>query len=253
VIDHDPVAAKELVAEGATIGRESGNRFAYGLCLSTLASLTGRLGDVEEAGRLYRSAIDNWRAAGNWTNQRIVLRNLAEFAPRVGLHHLTARLLGALDASGEMLGADVGPEGERLVAAITSARLGLGEERYNELFREGAATHPVVLVRLTLEALDDLDARASRNGPDVLHPVDGERPGSARDAATLLSARERQIVELVTSGLTNRAIGERLFISERTVDTHITRIRRKLGTTTRTQLAVWGLAHPGAVPGGASG
>ena len=47
----------------------------------------------------------------------------------------------------------------------------------------------------------------------------------------------------MSSGLTNREIAERLFISERTVDTHITRIRRKLGTTTRTQLAVWGLGR----------
>ena len=48
---------------------------------------------------------------------------------------------------------------------------------------------------------------------------------------------------LVSTGLTNHEIATRLFISERTVDTHISRIRRKLGTTTRTQLAIWGLHH----------
>lgn len=80
-----------------------------------------------------------------------------------------------------------------------------------------------------------------RNTLDVLDRV------SARGATTVgtsgvLTPREREIVALVAEGITNRAIAERLFISERTVDTHITRIRRKLGTTTRTQLVIWALA-----------
>jgi predicted ATPase len=103
VIEDDPAAALRLVTEGATIGRDSGNRFAYGLCLTTAASLTGRLGDPVEALDLYRSAVENWQIAGNWSNQRILLRNLAEHASRIGRHELTPRLLGGLTASGEML------------------------------------------------------------------------------------------------------------------------------------------------------
>ena len=160
VIDDDPSTALGLVEEAATIGRESGNRFAYGLCLTTLASLTGRLGDPADALPLYRLAVDNWRAAGNWTNQRILLRNLAEFAPRIGEYELTARLPAALGASGEMLGPDIGPEGARLAYAIELAREALGDDRYGEAARQGSQMHPLALVRDTAELLDRLSSRS---------------------------------------------------------------------------------------------
>ena len=126
MIEDDPAAAMRLATEGVAIGRDSGNRFAYGLCLATAASLTGRLGDPGEAIDLYRLAVENWRIAGNWSNQRILLRNLAEHATRIGEHELTARLLAALDASGEMLAADIGPEGARLRERGRSGSSGAG-------------------------------------------------------------------------------------------------------------------------------
>ena len=54
-----------------------------------------------------------------------------------------------------------------------------------------------------------------------------------------LSRREREVAELVALGLTNRAIAERLFLSERTVEGHIDHAFTKLGLSSRTQLAVW--------------
>lgn len=52
-----------------------------------------------------------------------------------------------------------------------------------------------------------------------------------------LSPREREIVQLVARGLSNPQIGERLFISRRTVETHIAHIFHKLGVANRVQLA----------------
>jgi predicted ATPase/DNA-binding CsgD family transcriptional regulator len=226
VIEDDPAAALALAREGAEIGRQSGNRFAYGLCLANAASLTGRIGDRLDALRLYRSAIENWQQSGNWANQRIVLRNLAELAARRDEYGLTGRLVGALGAQGEMLGADIGAEGGRLRSAVDAARRALGDERYAAAVAEGAAAHPVTLVADTLAALDHMLATADT-------PAAPSRPA-------MLSPREWEVVELVADGLENQEIARLLFISERTVDTHMSRIRRKLGTTTRTQLAVWG-------------
>ncbi|GAA1614771.1 LuxR family transcriptional regulator [Nonomuraea maheshkhaliensis] len=58
------------------------------------------------------------------------------------------------------------------------------------------------------------------------------------DAAGLaeLSPQQRQIVRLAARGLTNREIGERLFLSPRTVGSHLYRVFPKLGVTTRAQL-----------------
>lgn len=54
-----------------------------------------------------------------------------------------------------------------------------------------------------------------------------------------LSRREREVAKLVADGLTNRQIGERLFISERTAEGHVEQIRNKLGFTSRSQIAAW--------------
>jgi DNA-binding CsgD family transcriptional regulator len=54
-----------------------------------------------------------------------------------------------------------------------------------------------------------------------------------------LTAREQQVVTLVARGLTNKQIAETLVISERTAESHLERIRGKLGASNRAQIAVW--------------
>jgi len=63
------------------------------------------------------------------------------------------------------------------------------------------------------------------------------------DPLEVLSGREREVLELLAEGLSNRAIAERLFVTERTVETHIASVFGKLGlgedpTTHRRVLAV---------------
>ncbi|MCS0605941.1 LuxR C-terminal-related transcriptional regulator, partial [Streptomyces sp. LP11] len=57
------------------------------------------------------------------------------------------------------------------------------------------------------------------------------------DALRLLSDREREIAGLAATGLRSRQIAERLFLSPRTVDTHLARVYRKLGVSSRLALA----------------
>jgi DNA-binding NarL/FixJ family response regulator len=52
-----------------------------------------------------------------------------------------------------------------------------------------------------------------------------------------LTAQELQIAQLAAEGLSNREIGQKLFVSPRTVSTHLYRIYPKLGITARSQLA----------------
>ena len=54
-----------------------------------------------------------------------------------------------------------------------------------------------------------------------------------------LTDRERQVLELIAEGLTNRQIGERLDLMEKTVKNYVTGLLRKLGMERRTQAAVY--------------
>jgi DNA-binding NarL/FixJ family response regulator len=56
-----------------------------------------------------------------------------------------------------------------------------------------------------------------------------------------LSDRELQVIELVTAGLTNEQIAEKLDISKRTVDNHISNILTKTETQNRVALVRWAL------------
>ncbi|WP_406069021.1 response regulator transcription factor [Streptomyces sp. NBC_01020] len=58
------------------------------------------------------------------------------------------------------------------------------------------------------------------------------------DAVSQLSPREREILVLIGDGLTNQEIGKRLYLSEKTVKNHISRLLAKLGVARRVQAAV---------------
>ena len=76
---------------------------------------------------------------------------------------------------------------------------------------------------------------------------DLQRPGRRNDAdrarIASLTARERDVVNLVGEGLANKAIAERLSISDNTVRHHLTSIFAKLGVTDRLSLVVYAFRH----------
>ena len=82
--------------------------------------------------------------------------------------------------------------------------------------------------RLALPAAQTADAAAGE--PDAA----GEDPFG-------LTPRERQVLELLAAGATNREIGAQLFMAEKTASVHVSRILAKLDVRSRTEAA--GLAH----------
>jgi DNA-binding CsgD family transcriptional regulator len=65
----------------------------------------------------------------------------------------------------------------------------------------------------------------------------GVRPRTSdRSGADSLTASERRVVELAATGGTNREIAQTLFVTEKTVETHLGRAFRKLGVSSRRQL-----------------
>ena len=88
--------------------------------------------------------------------------------------------------------------------------------------------------------LESLAARAR------LRLVDGEAPPAVADDDAVedpfgLTERERQVLELVAAGATNREIGEQLHMAEKTASVHVSRILAKLDVRSRTEAAA--VAH----------
>ena len=79
-----------------------------------------------------------------------------------------------------------------------------------------------------------LDPAVTQRVLERLRDGDDSEPAELRS----LTPQERRILELVTEGLTNRQIGEQLFLAEKTVKNYVTSILSKLGMQRRTQAAV---------------
>jgi DNA-binding NarL/FixJ family response regulator len=73
-------------------------------------------------------------------------------------------------------------------------------------------------------------------------PADTAEPGPGGKP---LTRREREVAELVADGLGNREIAERLYLSKRTVDSHVEHVFTKLRFSSRAQLTAWVLERRG--------
>jgi DNA-binding CsgD family transcriptional regulator len=143
-----------------------------------------------------------------------------------------AAALGDLDAADRHLAAAVAME-ERIAAppflaqaqlAHARVRLALGDRRQaQQLAGSAAATaRRLGMPRIAAEAATLSDEASGLRG-----------------GAGTLTAREREIALLVAEGLANRAIAEKLVLSERTVETHVRNVLAKLELNNRTQVAAW--------------
>jgi DNA-binding NarL/FixJ family response regulator len=115
----------------------------------------------------------------------------------------------------------------RILGAIEAGAVGY-------LLKDADSRDVVDGVRAAARGESPLDPRAARTVLDAR---------SAPDPLAPFSPREREVLELLVSGLPNKLIARRLEISEKTVKTHLTRIFRELGVTDRTQAALWAERH----------
>jgi len=90
--------------------------------------------------------------------------------------------------------------------------------------------------------------REAANGTSLIDPAVTEKlmtklqePVPVADPRlTNLTEREREILNLIAQGLTNRQIGERMFLAEKTIKNYVSALLTKLGMQRRTQVAVYG-------------
>jgi two-component system, NarL family, response regulator NreC len=67
--------------------------------------------------------------------------------------------------------------------------------------------------------------------------------GEAKDLQNALSGREQEVLRLVAQGMTDHEIAGTIYVSPRTVQNHLARIREKTGTRRRSELTRWAIVH----------
>ncbi|HEU5000133.1 MAG TPA: helix-turn-helix transcriptional regulator [Lapillicoccus sp.] len=130
-----------------------------------------------------------------------------------------------------VLGGDVDP------ASVESAARALGTvgQRWEGARLAGHAAARAadrLDAAVLMECARDLLAATSNGAPRHTPPS----PAESKAGVVPLSPREREVVELILSGMTYRQVGESLYLSAKTVEHHMARIKRRSGATTRAEL-----------------
>jgi len=225
-------AAASLRAESAAIAREHGDLESLGTALAGLASLARLRGSSDESVALWKEALVISSEIGDrWVTLR-ALAGLAGASCLVGDHRRSARLFGAVKALREA-------HGTRETALwraindgdVAAARAGLGDDAFAVEWAAGRST--------SLPQAIDLALSTDPSVPPAATSADRPPDAPADQQPSPLSPREAEVAALIARGLTNRDIGDRLVITERTVDAHVRHILDKLGVAARAQIAVW--------------
>jgi DNA-binding CsgD family transcriptional regulator len=102
--------------------------------------------------------------------------------------------------------------------------------------------------RAALEAFEGLDAARHADAAVALLRTLGVRTTTARSSEGVLTKREAEVLDLIGAGLSNPEIAERLYISRKTVEHHVSNVLAKLGLRSRSEAAGYAVRTAGAEP-----
>ncbi|MCC6943138.1 MAG: tetratricopeptide repeat protein [Thermomicrobiales bacterium] len=207
--------------------RSQGNTYGEGVALTNLAKVARASGESDLALDLFRQATESRWLHKDRPGLYGCLRGLASVLVLAERFEEAAYLDGAGERLRESIGASRPAHRSRYDRALASARSILGSAAFEHAWQAGYGA--------TLESIVAAIVRGAL--PSILP----EKPQIAAKATSILTARELEVLALIRDGLSNREIGERLFVSERTAQTHVQHILDKLDVKTRAAAAAVGI------------
>lgn len=228
----EPTRARELADASAAILKEAGSPWDAARVLVGLARIVSAQGDRDAARALYQ---ESFALTSDHNNPltALCLEGMAAVVAAPGGDealqagalsvrpgaYWAAQLWGAAEALRQQMGAPMPPVLRAdYTQAVVAARSALGEQAFTTAWAEGRSMTPQ-------QALD------AQGQPFLPRLVSLARPAAA--APDGLTAREVEVLRLVAQGLTDAQIAERLIISPRTVNNHLTSIYSKLHVSSR--------------------
>jgi predicted ATPase/DNA-binding CsgD family transcriptional regulator len=210
--------------EALAISREIGDRLSGYVSLYNLALSARARGDHERAAQLYVEGLRLAREMSDKANAAYCLEGLAGLIGERGEPERAARVFGASEALLEAVGAPLYAQAQDRAPyerAINALRSRMGETAFEAAWVEGR--------QMTLEeAVEYALLEEEETSPPSLR---------AKEETAGLSAREVEVLGLVAQGLTDSQVAERLYLSPRTVNHHLSSIYRKLGVPSRAAAA----------------
>ncbi|MGC4104797.1 MAG: LuxR C-terminal-related transcriptional regulator [Thermomicrobiales bacterium] len=217
-------AARSHYLTALEFGERAGNPLHLSLATISLSSVYRRLGDSHLAADYALKALDILASLNDVARTRVPMLTLAELARKQGQYaEAICFLAHAASVPGFMNGLEVDE------TRIAPYRDLLPESQFAAAWQEGSEASPAAM-RAKARAF----AETTTPGPQI-QIVTLPSP--------LLSPREEEVLRLLVAGRTNRAIGQELFISERTVEKHVLHIMTKLDLDSRTGIVAWAVRN----------
>ena len=224
------IARKELdraieVGElGLAMSKNRGELRIRGYLLNYVAQATWLRGDQRRGEALAREAAACKHAVDDRVGLTIGLETLAWMTAELGQHERAAHLLGSAqrvrDEGSLTLIELFRPQHDQ---SVSVAVRGCGQRAFDAAFARGRA---MTIDQGVAFAVED-------------KPPPKPAPAAKTEPLTVLTDRQLDIARLIADDLSNKQIAARLFLSERTVESHITNILNKLGLHSRTQISRW--------------
>ncbi len=233
------LAAATRAARASGAPMSAGSRRVAEASLATARAFQRRC-EGDDSAEAWRRVADGWAALDAPYDEALARWRHAEAllsaASRSGRARAQAPLLAAVELG---LRLQARPLLRELVELAGRARITLPAEVEAVVARDRAPAATPVGVEAPLVAVMTGQVDGHTNGrSELVRAVAGDPPATTRRSDTFgLSSREREVLMLVAQGRTNREIGERLFISQKTVGVHVGNILSKLEVSGRVEAA----------------